>query len=81
VTDTPPKRIPEITLQHRLRIARESAGLDQGQLADAISISRNTVTNAECGRNSPRTITLNAWAAATGVSIDWLINGAEAISA
>ena len=85
MNETQPKRerrVPEITVQHRLRIAREAAGMDQEQLATAIGVARNTVGNAENGRTEPRTITLNAWALATGVPLEWLVNGTtEAISA
>lgn len=68
--------MPEISLRHRLRIAREEAGLDQGQLADLIGTTRLSVSNAERGRTTqPRRILMNAWALATGVPVSWLING------
>lgn len=67
--------IPPIQMQHRLRIAREWAGLEQGELADRIGISRQSVGNAENGRVTPRKITLNAWALATGVPASWLRTG------
>jgi transcriptional regulator with XRE-family HTH domain len=72
---------PPVELKHRLRIAREFAALDQGKLADRMAVSRNTVSNAEKGFGTPRRITLNAWAAATGVSIDWLVDGDVAVPA
>ncbi|MGW0052090.1 helix-turn-helix transcriptional regulator [Nocardia nova] len=68
-------RIPEITLAHRLRIARETAGLDQGQLAELMGVSRNSVGNAESGKHTPRKILINAWALATGVPAYWLETG------
>lgn len=68
-------RCPPIELRHRLRIAREWAGYDQGQLADTIGISRNSVGNAETGRVAVRKIVLNAWAMACGVPVTWLITG------
>ena len=69
--------IPPITLRHRLRIAREAAGLEQSELADAIGISRNTVGNIEKGKlkTPPRKIIVNAWALACGVPVSWLIDG------
>lgn len=70
-------RIPVITVAHRLRIAREASGLDQGQLATLIGISRTSVSNAEVGKHEPRRILLNAWALATGVPVSWLETGAE----
>ncbi|VBA33135.1 hypothetical protein LAUMK4_05891 [Mycobacterium persicum] len=63
---------PPILVQHRLRIAREFAGLEQEELADLIGVSRNTVGNAEKGRVKPRKITLNAWALVCGVPVSWL---------
>lgn len=68
-------KIPEILVRHRLRIAREAAGLEQAELANLIGISRTSVSNAESGKSAPRKITLNAWALATGVPVSWLQNG------
>ncbi|MBF6368368.1 helix-turn-helix transcriptional regulator [Nocardia puris] len=71
-------RVPEITMAHRLRIARESAGLEQGQLAQLVGVSRNSISNAESGRHKPRQILINAWAQATGVPATWLKFGRAA---
>lgn len=67
--------MPEITLRHRLRIAREEAGLEQFQLAETIGASRNTISAAENGKSNPRKMLLNAWALATGVPVSWLQYG------
>jgi len=67
--------VPPIEVRHRLRIAREYAGLEQNELAELIGVSRNTVGNAESGRGKPRQITLNAWALVTGVPVTWLMTG------
>lgn len=69
--------VPPIEVKHRLRIAREFAGLDQDQLAEAIGVSRTTVGNAERGIVKPRKITINAWALACGVPASWITTGAE----
>jgi len=69
---------PPVELRHRLRIAREYAGFDQTELAEAMCVSRNTVSNAENGKAATRRIVLNAWSAATGVSKEWLLTGADA---
>lgn len=66
---------PEVQIRHRLRIAREHAGYDQGQLADLVGVSRNTISNAETGAVEPRRIIVNAWALACGVPVDWIITG------
>lgn len=67
--------IPEIVLRHRLRIAREEAGLSVQGLAERMGVARNTVGNAEAGKGTPRKVVLNAWALATGVNIHWLETG------
>ncbi|OBJ48119.1 hypothetical protein A9W94_00590, partial [Mycobacterium asiaticum] len=67
--------VPPIEIRHRLRIAREFAGLEQRELADLIGVSRNTIGNAETGGVKPRRITLNAWALACGVPVSWILNG------
>src|SRR5690606_22284248 len=69
------RRVPEIKIHHRFRIAREAAGLEQGQLAKAIGVSRTSISNAELGKHSPRKIMINAWAMATGVPVEWLETG------
>ena len=68
---------PPIELRHRLRIAREYAGLDQEQLADRIEAARSTVSNAETGKVTPRRIVVVAWAMACGVSRQWLESGKD----
>lgn len=67
--------VPQILVRHRLRIARETAGLEQAELAALMGVSRNTIGNAESGKTDPRRIVLNAWALATGVPVGWLENG------
>jgi len=66
--------VPTWTVGERLCKAREWAGLDQGQLADLIGVSRSTVSNYERGtsKKPPKKIVLNAWALATGVARLWL---------
>ena len=65
---------PRWTLGDRLRKAREFAGLEQGELAARIGISRGTVSNYELGRGQrpPKLIVLRAWAHECGVPFDWL---------
>jgi transcriptional regulator with XRE-family HTH domain len=67
--------VPRIELRHRLRIAREFAGLEQEQLAALIGVARNTVGSAESGKRAPRRITVNAWALVCGVPRSWLTDG------
>jgi transcriptional regulator with XRE-family HTH domain len=76
-TQVPTQRanVPTFDQADRLAKARKFAGLDQGQLADAIGISRNSVSNYEAGKTTPRIIVLRAWAMATGVPVEWLLEG------
>lgn len=67
--------VPTIEIRHRLRIAREFAGYERDELADAIEVSRNTIGNAESGRSKPRKIMINAWALACGVPVSWIMTG------
>lgn len=67
--------IPVWTISDRLRKAREHAGLSQAELADAIGVSRNSISNYESGHTTPRVIVLNAWALTTGVPRSWLERG------
>lgn len=67
--------VPEWTKSDRLRKARESAGLEQGELAEMAGLSRTGVSNAETGRTEPRKSTVMLWALATGVSFEWLMTG------
>ena len=67
--------IPEVALRHRLRIAREHAGLEQSELAERAEISRTSVVNYELGYRTPRRLYLRAIAEATGVDLHWLETG------
>jgi transcriptional regulator with XRE-family HTH domain len=67
--------VPPVLLRHRLRIAREFAGLEQEELAALMGVSRKTVGNTETGRVKPRPITLRAWAFHCGVPLAWIEDG------
>lgn len=68
-------RIPEFNLSDRLRKARETTGLEQGDFAAEIGVSRGTVSNYEKGHVAPREIVLRAWALRTGVPVEWIRTG------
>ena len=40
-------------MKNRVRELRENAGLSQGQLADAVDVSRQTINSIETGRYTP----------------------------
>lgn len=69
------RRVPRFGLGHRLALAREVAGLEQVDIAEAIDTSRATVSNYERGVSKPSRLQVNAWAVATGVDVEWLKTG------
>lgn len=56
-----PQHIPSWTFADRMRKARIDAGLTAQQIADAIGISRKSVTNYESGETKPLKPILAAW--------------------
>ena len=42
-----------LILKNRLKEARTEAGLSQGQLAEAVGVSRNTISSIETGQFNP----------------------------
>src|SRR3982751_2313005 len=66
-------RVPQFTLGDRLRKARESSGMDQSHLAEAIDLHRQTVARYESDAiGRPKRYVLLSWSMATGVSLDWI---------
>jgi transcriptional regulator with XRE-family HTH domain len=57
----------------RLRIAREAAGLSQGQAAGILGLHRPSVSESEAGRRKVSTDEVALYAKAYGVSITWLV--------
>jgi putative transcriptional regulator len=43
----------ELILHNRVKAARSAAGLSQGQLAEMVGVSRNTISSIETGQFSP----------------------------
>ncbi|WP_130506913.1 helix-turn-helix domain-containing protein [Microterricola gilva] len=66
---------PTWTLVDRLRKSRLLAGMEQADLAELIGVSRNSVSNYENGKTELSATTFVRWAAATGVSLEWLAEG------
>jgi transcriptional regulator with XRE-family HTH domain len=62
----------------RLRIARESAGLTQGQVARRMRMHRPTVSEIEAGRRRVSAEELAQFASLYGVSTSWLTAEREA---
>ena len=67
--------VPPIELRHRLRIAREWAGLDQEELAERMEVTRSTISNAETGKVTPSRSTIRNWSLCCGVPREWILTG------
>lgn len=62
-----------VELHDRIRLAREDAGLTQGQLAKMLGVSRPTVSDIEAGRRKVSAEELGKMADLFGVSTEWLL--------
>lgn len=47
------EKIPKLVLKNRIKEERQKAGLSQGELADLVGVSRNTISSIETGQFSP----------------------------
>lgn len=43
----------KLVLKNRIKEERQNAGLSQGELADLVGVSRNTISSIETGQFSP----------------------------
>ena len=64
----------------RLRLAREAAGLSQGQVAKMINVHRPTISEIEAGRRRVSADELARFAEIYGVSVNWLTGEQKAES-
>lgn len=69
-----PKRT---AIASRLKLARERAGLSQGQVAKILGLHRPSVSEIEAGRRGVPAEELSAMANAYGVSVSWLVEAVE----
>ncbi len=60
-------------LAARLRLAREQAGLSQGQVAKLMKMHRPTVSEIEAGRRRVQTEELTEFARLYRISLPWLL--------
>lgn len=67
------------TFGEKLRAARKSVGLTQEQLAERLLVSRQAITKWESDKGLPDIENLKQLSALLGVSIDYLLDSAEAI--
>lgn len=71
--DTKARSIYRAAIGARLAVARESRGLSQQDLADAIGCSKSVVSNWERGVNCPPADNLGQIATLLRCSVDWII--------
>lgn len=76
-TTMSPGQVPLWTMADRLRKARDHAHMKQSELAQTIGIARSSIVAYEAGSTVPRRPVLLSWAMATGVPVEWLIEGVE----
>lgn len=67
----------EMTLGEKLKSARKSASLTQGQLAEKLLVSRQAIAKWEAGRGMPDVENLKSLSRLLGVSIDRLLDHGE----
>jgi transcriptional regulator with XRE-family HTH domain len=77
IAHDPTLRIPPSTLSVRLQQSREWRGLNQIELAEALDVSRGTISNYERGVSTPSRLQVNAWAAFCDVDVEWLKDGLQ----
>jgi transcriptional regulator with XRE-family HTH domain len=61
-------------VHERLRLAREQAGLSQGQVAKRLNMSRPTISEIEAGRRRVDADELRELSKLYEVSVDWLVS-------
>lgn len=61
----------------RLRVAREQAGLSQGQVAKLMGYHRPTISEIEAGRRKVTTDEITTFSKLYGISTSWLLQGNE----
>ena len=78
-TATALSTVPEFTLGWRLRISLELAEMKAYQMAEALEVSRQTLTlwMHDDIKTRPKALYLREWARLTGVDAHWLITGEE----
>src|SRR4051812_49228511 len=64
-------------LPERLRLAREQAGLSQGQVAKLMDYHRPTISEIEAGRRKVTSDEVAAFARHYGVTVSWLLDEDE----
>lgn len=61
----------------RLRMAREAAGLTQGQVAKKLEMHRPTISEIEAGRRRVSADELAIFAELYGIDVGWIMDGSK----
>lgn len=61
----------------RLRMAREAAGLSQGQVAKRLDLHRPSISEIEAGRRRVSAEELSALADMYGIDANWIVHGSS----
>lgn len=69
--------IDQDSIHYRLRLAREQAGLSQGQVAKMLDYHRPTISEIEAGRRKVTAEEISTFANIYGVTGTWLLNESE----
>ena len=69
--------IPTAAIYERLRIAREQAGLSQGQVAKLLEYHRPTISEIEAGRRKVSSEEVSKFADLYDVTVSWLLDTSE----
>lgn len=74
-----PKRQADLRdeIAGRLRMARETAGLSQGQAAKRLDMHRPTISEIEAGRRRVSAEELAAFADLYGIDANWITEGSQ----
>lgn len=67
------QQVKRRAIASRLRLAREMAGLSQGQVAKALEWHRPTVSEIEAGRRKVSAEELSTLAEIYGVNVPWIV--------
>lgn len=65
----------KLEIANRVKLARELAGLSQGQVAKKLGMHRPTISEIEAGRRNIKSEELSTFAKLYGVEISWLADG------
>ena len=65
------------TIAGRLRMARETAGLSQGQVAKRLNMHRPTISEIEAGRRRVSAEEMAVFAELYGIDANWITEGSK----